>query len=232
MTIALLFAFLAPIFWALMNVLDKFALSYKVRNPLSFAAVAGIVDILYGVILALFLSWSNIGFQDVLSPIVTGVLLGLQFYVYFNILQKEDTSHFIGLIFVFPFIVALLSFLFLNERISSTGYLGMAITVVGVLLLSLRVKHLNLGKSAWMIVIMTLLSAGYEFFAKVATTSIPALNGIAISSIVLGFTILPILLHKKTRAVFPYELKNAIWALLSESLTFLAVLSKIGRAHV
>jgi len=208
-----------------MNVLDKFVLSYKVRNPLGFAAAAGMVDILYGVLLASTLSWSNVGLQDILFPIVTGVLLGSQFYVYFNILQKEDVSHFIGLIFVFPFIVALLSFIFLNEKLSITGYLGMMIILVGVVLLSLRVKRLKLGKSAWMIVIMTLLTAGYEFFAKVATTNIPELNGISISSIALGLTILPVLLHKKTRNAFPYEMGNAKWAFISESLTFLAVLS-------
>src|SRR5262249_52990992 len=125
MTFALLFAFLAPIFWALMNVLDKFVLSEKVKNPLSFAAVAGIVNILYGFILALTLNWSNIGLQDVFSSIATGALLGLQFYVYFTILKHEDVSHFIGLTFVYPAIVAVLSFLFLHEKISATGYMGM-----------------------------------------------------------------------------------------------------------
>lgn len=223
MTPALLFAFLAPIVWALMNVLDKFVISLKVRNPLSFAAVAGIVNILYGGILALMLSWSNIGFQDILFSIVTGVLLGSQFYFYFNILQKEDVSHFIGLIFDYPVIVALCSFIFLDEKISAMGYMGMAFIVIGILLLSLRVKHLNLGKSAWMIVITMLLVAGYEFFAKIATTTLPQLNGIAVCSMALGFTILPVLFHKKTRMNFPHEIKNIKWALLSEILTFLAV---------
>src|SRR5437016_1194511 len=102
MIFALIFAFLAPIFWALMNVLDKFVISQKVKNALSFAAVAGIVNILYGFILALSLDWSNVGFEAMLCPVVTGALLGLQFYVYFIILQREDVSHFIGLMFVYP----------------------------------------------------------------------------------------------------------------------------------
>src|SRR5918912_238984 len=97
MTAALLFAFLAPVFWALMNVLDKFVISEKVENALSFAAVAGIVNIFYGFILALTLSWSNIGFEAIVSPVLTGSLLGFQFYVYFIILKQEDVSHFIGL---------------------------------------------------------------------------------------------------------------------------------------
>ena len=109
MSVALLFAFLAPIFWALMNVLDKFVISQKVQNALSFAAVAGIVNILYGFILALTLPWSNIGFAALLCPIATGSLLGFQFYVYFVILKHEDVSHFIGLMFVYPAMVAILA---------------------------------------------------------------------------------------------------------------------------
>jgi uncharacterized membrane protein len=225
MIFALISAFLAPIFWSLMNVLDKFVISQKVQNPLSFAAVAGVVNILYGIILASMLNWSNIGFQHVLSPVITGALLGLQFYVYFAILKHEDVSHFIGLMFVYPAIVALLAFLFLHEKISAAGYMGVAIIVIGASLLSLRVKHVNLGKSAWMIVIATFLSAGYEFFAKIATTSIPELNGIAISCMSLGFTVLPALCHKKTRSAFPSEFLKIKWALLSEALTFLAVFS-------
>ena len=177
MTAALLFAFLAPIFWALMNVLDKFVISQKVQNALSFAAVAGIINILYGFILALTLHWSNIDFKSILFPVLTGSLLGLQFYVYFVILKHEDVSHFIGLMFVYPAIVALLAFIFLHEKISTAGYVGMTIIVIGAMLLSLRVKRVNLGKSAWMIVTATFLSAGYEFFAKIGTTNIPELNG-------------------------------------------------------
>jgi uncharacterized membrane protein len=225
MTTALLFAFLAPVFWALMNVLDKFVISEKVQNALSFAAVAGIVNILYGFILALTLNWSNIRYEAMLSPVLTGSLLGFQFYVYFIILKHEDVSHFIGLMFVYPAIVALLSFLFLQEKISAAGYAGMAIIVIGAMLLSLRVKRVNLGKSTWMIVIATFLSAGYEFFAKVATKNIPELNGISISCMALGFAVLPVLFHKQTRNAFPLEFRKVKWALLSEALTFLAVFS-------
>jgi uncharacterized membrane protein len=207
-----------------MNVLDKFVISHRVRNPLTYASVAGIVNILYGLTLASFLSWSNIRLQDMLPPVVTGALLGLHFYFYFNTLQNEDVSHFIGLTYVSPFFVALLSFLFLKEKISAAGYLGMTISLTGAILLSLRIKSLNLGKSAWMIVIMIFLSAGYEFFTKVATLNIPQYNGIAISNIALGVTILPVLLHKKTRASFAYELGNIKWTFISEALTLLAVL--------
>ena len=225
MTVAVLFAFLAPIVWALMNVMDKYVLSHRVQNPLSYAAVVGIVNIVYGVILASFLSWSNIRMQHILSPVLTGTFLGLYVYAYFKVLQSEDASHFIGLTYVFPIIVALLSFVFLHEKISITGYMGMTISLTGVVLLSFRVKHLNLGKSIWMIVIVMFLGAGYEFWGKVSTLSIQPWNGIAISSVALGFTILPVLLHKHTRVFFSYECKNAQWALITESLTLLALFS-------
>ena len=110
----LIFAIISPFIWGFMNVLDKFVVSHRVKSPLSFTIVAGIVNLAIGIILALFLNWTNIAVNDLFFPAIAGLIFGSQFFLYYYLLGKEDVSNLIGFVYVYPIIVAILSFLFLN----------------------------------------------------------------------------------------------------------------------
>ncbi len=221
----LIFAIISPFIWGFMNVLDKFVVSYRVKNPLSFTIVAGIVNLAIGIILALFLNWSNITLSDLFFPAIAGLIFGSQFFLYYHMLGKEEISNVIGFVYVYPIIVAILSFLFLNEKLSLVSYIGICLILLGVIFLSVKAKKIKLKVSLWMIVSLIIIVALYEFFIKIATNNLPELNGISISSICVGLVILPGLFNKKIRLGFPRELKNIKWALLNESLTFLGILT-------
>ena len=222
MNYPLFFAILSPVIWGTMNILDKYVIANKVKRALGYAVVAGIVNLFLGIVLALFIDWSGMTAKDLLFPAIAGILLGLQLCFYFLILQKEDVSNLIGLIYTYPILIALLSYLFLNELLSLTAYIGIAITLAGTVVLSVRIRKVGLLVGSW-IAIMVLLVAFYEFFVKVATINIPEMNGIAVNIIFTGLTVMPLLLNRKTRNGFLSELKNIKWALLNESLTFSAV---------
>ena len=219
----LIFAIITPFIFGLMNVLDKFVVSHKIKNPLSFTIVAGFVNLAIGLILALFWQWRDLTMMDFVFPASAGIIIGLSFFSYYYILGKEDVSHVIGLVYVYPVLVAILSFLFINEKLSLISYLGMLLILLGVLMISLKGKKLRLKVSLWIIISLIVSVALYEFFIKIATKSIPELNGISISLIFVGAAILLGLFNKKIRLGFPRELKNVRWALLTESLTFLGV---------
>ena len=225
MVTALVFALLTPWVWGFSNILDKYVIVHKVKNPLSFAVVAAVVNIVIGLVLAVFLDWSGVSFMDYLYPVIAGFLLGLQFYFYFLILQKEDVSHILGLVYVYPPLLAILSYIFLKEVIKPLGYVGAGVLLVGIFMLSLRIRKIKLNIGVWMIVSMVLLITGYEFFVKVATINIPTLNGIAISTVALGLTVLPALVSSKTRKGLFREMKNGLWAVLNECFTFMALFS-------
>ena len=222
MNYPLFFAILSPVIWGTMNILDKYVIANKVKRALGYAVVAGIVNLFLGIVLALFIDWSGMTAKDLLFPAIAGILLGLQLCFYFLILQKEDVSNLVGLIYTYPILIALLSYLFLNELLSLTAYIGIAITLAGTVVLSVRIRKVGLLVGSW-IAIMVLLVAFYEFFVKVATINIPEMNGIAVNIIFTGLTVMPLLLDRKTRNGFLSELKNIKWALLNESLTFSAV---------
>jgi len=224
MSYSLLFAFLAPVIWGFMNVFDKYVLAHKVKNTLGFVVVTGIANLLFGLGLGLSLEWPELKAEQLLYPIMAGIFFGIQFYFYYLILKKEDVSYMVGLVFTYPLIVALLSWTFLAERLSLIGYLGIILILVGVVLLHGRLK-LHLETKLWMLGTMILLVAGSEFFIKIATTTLPALHGIAINNVMISLTLFPGLLHQKTRRGFWKELKNIRWAFASEFLTFSAIFS-------
>ncbi len=223
MTTALVFALLAPLVWGVMNVLDKYVVSKKVRHPIGFAIVAMLMNLLFGALLALFLDWSAVSLRDVLFPAAAGVLLGLEFFFYYFLLRKDDVSHLIGFVYVYPLLIVLLSFFFLNEVLNLAGYLGVFLILSGAVMLSLRVQKLKLRVGAWMIGMMVVIVASYEFLIKVATTELPVLNGVAIDAIAIGLTSVPLLFYSKTFRAFLAEVRNAKWAVATELLTFSAV---------
>lgn len=221
----LIFAIISPFIWGLVNILDKFVISHKVKNPLSFAVVAGIVALMIGVILSLFLDWKGIVLTSLIFPAAAGIIFGFQYFLYYYILNKEDVSDIIGFEYSYPILVAILSFLFLNEILSLISYLGISLILFGAIMLSLKKKKIKFKISLWILIIFVAIIALYEFFVKISTTNLPEWNGIAISNICLGFTILLGLFNKKIRGKFLTELKNIKWAMLNESLTFLGIVT-------
>jgi len=223
--ISLIAAIASPLVFGFMNVMDKYVISKKVKTVLSYTALAGFVNIGIGIILSLFLDWSGIALKDMILPSIAGILFGSQFFFYFIMLKKEDVSNVIGLMYTYPLVVALLSFLFLNEVLSLIGYLGVAFIMLGIVTMSVRRKKVKLKSGIWMLINLILVVGLSEFFIKFATVNIPTFNGIAINTFVMGLTVILVLLGKKTRKGFTNELKNIRWAVFAESFTFLGIIT-------
>jgi len=221
--LALLFAILSPIIFAFMNILDKFVMSKKVKKPLGFVVVAGIVNLLFGIILALFLTWNSISFNDLIFPLISGTLFGSQFYLYYYVMKKEDASNLAGLIYFYPILVAIFSFLFLNEKLSFMGYLGMLFITFGALMLSIKIHKFS-GKSVlFMISLIIVITSVYEFLVKVITNNISKWNGVSLEFIFIGISILCGLFFSRVRSDFKSEIKNLKWAFLTETFTFMGI---------
>src|SRR3989344_4124902 len=131
--VGLFFAILVPISFALMNVFDSFVIKKKIKHILGFSAVSGLTNIILGIILASFLSWENINFFDLKFPILAGAVYGVQLYVYYGLMLKHDASNAVGLTYLYPILVSILSFIFIGEKLSLIGYVGAVITLIGVL---------------------------------------------------------------------------------------------------
>ena len=221
--ISLLFAFLSPVIWAMMDLIDEYVIDNKSRYPLGFAFFVGMANVLLGIILAFFLNWESFSIRDYWPSAVSGFFLGMQFLLYFWMLKKDDVSNVIGFSYFYPVIVSVLSFLFLHEVLTISIYIGMALIMFGIALIYLRNMKKKLHIVFWIILSYALSIAFYEFFIKVATTKVAEINGLAINSIFLGLAIFPLIFSRKRRSEIVYEVRNIHWALLSEMFTISAV---------
>ena len=221
--ISLFFAFLSPVIWAMMDLIDEYVIDNKSRYPLGFAFFVGMANVLLGIILALFLHWDSFSIRDYWPSAVSGFFLGMQFLLYFWMLKKDDVSNVIGFSYFYPVIVSVLSFLFLHEVLTISIYLGMALIMFGIALIYLRTVKKKLHIVFWIILSYALSIAFYEFFIKVATTKVTEINGLAVNSIFLGLAIFPLIFSRKRRLEIAYEVRNIHWALLSEMFTISAV---------
>ena len=221
--ISLFFAFLSPVIWAMMDLIDEYVIDNKSRYPLGFAFFVGMANVLLGIILALFLHWDSFSIRDYWPSAVSGFFLGMQFLLYFWMLKKDDVSNVIGFSYFYPVIVSVLSFLFLHEVLTISIYIGMALIMFGIALIYLRNMKKKLHIVFWIILSYALSIAFYEFFIKVSTTKVSEINGLAINSIFLGLAIFPLIFSRKRRLEIAYEVRNIPWALLSEMFTISAV---------
>ena len=221
--ISLLFAFLSPVIWAMMDLIDEYIIDNKSRYPLGFAFFVGMANVLLGIAIALFLCWDSFPIRNYWPSAVSGFFLGIQFLLYFWMLKKDDVSNVIGFSYFYPVIVSVLSFLFLHEVLTVPIYMGMGLIMFGIALIYLRTMKNKLHIVFWIIISYALSIAFYEFFIKVATTKIPEINGLAVNSIFLGLAIFPLIFSRKRRLEIAYEVRNIPWALLSEMFTISAV---------
>lgn len=224
MNLFVLFAFLSPLFYALMNVIDKYIIAHRVKNALSYTPIVGLATIIYSGTLAFFLDWSMITFQDVLLPLLSGSLLAIQTYIYLFMLKKQDVSSLIGFLYTYPIVVALLSFIILHERLSIAGYLGISLVIIGSVLLSARVRKMKIKVILWMMLSMIIITGLYEFVIKATTNNMPAWNGLSLNLIIFGVLSFAGLLFRPVRKDFLSEMRNLKWAFLSEAATFAAVM--------
>ncbi len=221
---AIVVAIISPLIYAASNILDKYVLSHRVKSPLGYAGIAGIVNICIALFLILLLDW-NISHSVLIYPIITGILAGACLYFYFYLLKHTDASYIIGFIYLYPIIVALLSYLFLQEQLSFLSYAAIGIILLGIILLSIRAKQNKVGILIIPLAVYILLLGGYEFFVKVTTNNLSFIQGLAIDLLFCGITLVFGLLHPKVRYYFLKELKNFRWAIVGEGFTLLAAFS-------
>jgi drug/metabolite transporter (DMT)-like permease len=223
MNIFVVFAILSPFFFASMNVYDKYIIERRIKNLYSYWFIVGCISISYSLILAFFLDWSKVTLTDCILPMIIGILYFGQTYFYLRVLQKEDAAPTSGLFHLYPLVVVGLSYIFLHEIISWYGYVGIGLTILGAIFISLRLKKITfLSKKRYIIAMILLIGIG-EFIMKIAVSNINVWNAFAITSFVEGTLTFLLIFRKDTRAHLSLESVNIRWILFGEIFTFLAI---------
>lgn len=220
-----IYAILSPLIYAFMNIFEKYVITKKVKRPLSFAFFSALTMSLFGIILSFFLNWDGLNLSWMIFPAIAGLLMGSNYFIYFFILKRSDASNVIGIMYIYPIFVCMLSFIFLGEILPLTSYMGIVLILLGAVFLSLHTLKIKFKVSLWMIFGMALIVAVDEFLVKVTTINLPELNGMVISLFFIGVVALLMLFNSNIRKGIRYESRNIGWSICAELITLPAFLT-------
>jgi drug/metabolite transporter (DMT)-like permease len=131
------FALLAPAFWGLNNVINKFLMTKKFQSFYSIAVYLNSIDLIFAATVFLTTSVSFM-LPYALLAMIFGVLPFCAFWFYTKALMVEEVSRITPLFQFIPIFVVFMSVMFLDEILSAQKYLGIALIVVTSLLFSYR----------------------------------------------------------------------------------------------
>ena len=133
----LVFALLAPAFWGLNNIFNKFLMVKKFQGYFSFVSYLHFLDLFFAVIIY-FVAPVSFSFPYAVFAMAVGLLPLLAFWFYTKALMVEEISRITPLFQFIPIFVVFLSAVFLDEILSVQKYFGIALVVVTSILISYR----------------------------------------------------------------------------------------------
>lgn len=135
----MIFAFIAPLFWAVTAVLDKFLLDKHIKDPYVANIYFNLITFILGLGLVLIL-FVNLMFPllYIMLAFITGIIMFLGILMYFKSIQVEDVSTVIPLIFIYPIFAILFAFVFLGEVVGLLQYMGALFLISSSVLVSMR----------------------------------------------------------------------------------------------
>ena len=221
MSFGIIAAVLSALFFAIGNVFDKFVVEHRVKNPKVYAVLIGFVIFLINITASFFVGWSEVNWLLCIVPAISGILSGITMWFFYRTIAKEDISNVVGIMYLFPIMVAVLSFVFIHENISFLGYLGMLITITGTVMLTTKIRNLNRTVLSSMLIIAALTGIT-DFLIKVGTTRLPAMNALIINGMFVSFVMIGGMFIRNIRTEVIKEKRKIMFAFLGEPIYFVA----------
>jgi len=136
--LALICGILSPFVLAIGNIIDKVLVDTRVKYTLGYIAYTGIVLIGFGGIEMAIADWPDIPNKvTYIFPVLAGLSDGVYFYLYFYSLKRCDASIVIGVMYLYPVVVLILTEIVLHDKITYLAYLGIALLLGGAISLSI-----------------------------------------------------------------------------------------------
>lgn len=161
-------AFVAPLFWAIMNVIDVYFASSVYEDEWDGGIISSLFQLSAWLLVVVGLvEFHHPGLLPTLVAITSGVLLSLSFFYYFRTLFTSHDVVVIGAIWNLSVpLVPFLAWLLTGERLSSANYLGIVLAFIGAMLFAVheRIRANNLGGVVKnMLLAVLMLSASMVF---------------------------------------------------------------------
>lgn len=141
-----IYALLAPIFWAFCNIIDKFLLCKKFKNPYSYQVLFSLMDIVGALLLLTFFKISFV-YPVFILGIIIGIVDVMSALTYYKAMLIEEASRVIPLSYMNALFTPILAFFFFGENIGIQKYISVSFLVIGAMMISYK----KIKKSKWKI---------------------------------------------------------------------------------
>ncbi|MDD5055600.1 MAG: EamA family transporter [Candidatus Peribacteraceae bacterium] len=129
----LLFALIAPLFWAAVHVLDEHCVDNILEKPwfgIITSSAATLVAFLVIPLLLPFIEWQSLGTKWFLYAIVAGVLIQISQSFYFTALSYSEAGIVAAYWNFTPMVLPFASYYLLGNILSITHYIGIAVLII------------------------------------------------------------------------------------------------------
>lgn len=226
----LFIALLAPIFYAVSNILDSFLTNKNFKSIWALTFYSSFFPILFLPIIFIFYDFSLPPISSIPVLIIVGLVNILYLYPYFKGLQNDDTSTAVAFFGLGRIFIPIWAFMLIGEKLQFNQYLGIIFIITGCIALSFKGKienRIKFSKSILYILLAAFITSFEGVLLKYLFNENLSVGMGMATEIVFSFLLsLLLLFNKKTRLViknnFSIFKKNLLVFSLEEGATFVA----------
>ncbi|MFB6115931.1 MAG: EamA family transporter [Candidatus Nanosalina sp.] len=152
--------------WAFVVLLDKFVIDSEIDNAMGTGGIHALFNCLAVAAVSLLVGGISFSLPVLGAGLVLGVLYVLANYFWFSGVGDEEVSRFAPVLSFDVAFIAVLSFIFLQQSFTLPVYAGMALTVLGCVLISLEdpMESFSRMKSKW--ALMAALASAFTYSVR------------------------------------------------------------------
>ncbi|MBI5412857.1 DMT family transporter [Candidatus Peregrinibacteria bacterium] len=130
-----IFGLLAPLFWGIANIGDRYLSSVAVKNEYALTFAAGVLRLPLVIVFLWISGWFLPNLNSLIWVFISGFLTIFAYVFYFRAFQKEEASRVMLLYYtISPLVTFALSAVFLGERFSNYDLAGSLLLLVAAFL--------------------------------------------------------------------------------------------------
>jgi drug/metabolite transporter (DMT)-like permease len=229
----LLYALLAPAFYAIANIFDNFLVNKEFKHPMTLVFYSYMFNLIFIPLLFAFSPPKMPPLHTIPIFILLGVVGIGYLYPYYRGLKSDDTSVVISFFAIGRIFVPVLAFLVVGEVLELQQYLGMGLIITSVIALAIRHSHqtVRFSKAVWYIGSAAFLLAFEGVFLKMLFDS-----GVSMSTAIGGESIMGLIfafflpasktIRRDIQAVLPLFIKISPIFFIEELFTFFGQVSE------
>lgn len=200
----------AHLSWAFTNIIDKFLVVNKIKNPYFYILMTTLIEAPIVLLLIPFMDVSIPSGEILLWLVLDGILFIGGNLLYIKAVQIEDVTRINILWNLIPVFSLIIAWFTINERLGGNELLALGLLTGGALLASVHVKGkgIRFSEAFWLMTLSCLVFAASAVVIKHVTATETYLNTLLWSMIIMGIMSALPFLSSAYRKASAHDIKN------------------------